>query len=143
MPTNPNRRLQLAYYTQAVFTQGITQGYRLIVTASNGNLMPNEIFRYFQNNAVPGYPQGLPQFKGVCTPAELNALPIGAPDPTNPTNFFFRSATADLTYQTPSDANDGWNSIIIAVSQLKTALDCADATNAPTIFWIGQPPAGG
>lgn len=139
MPDNPNRRIQLTMAIQSVFTPNVSQGYQLTVTASNGNLMPNEIFLWLQGITTPGY-QSVTVWKGVCTPALLQTLPINSPDPNDPDNLFYRSAQMQQVFPSPDEAYTAWNSIIAAVQGLKQALDFTDTTSAPATFWIGTPP---
>jgi hypothetical protein len=139
MPDNPNRRVQLTMALQTVYTSNVTQGYQLTVTASNGNLMPNEIFLWVQGIAAPSY-RPVRTWKGVCTPALLQSLPVDNADPMNPNDLFYRSAQMQQIFPSPDEANAAWSAIIAAVQSLKTALDFTDTTNAPIVFWVGTPP---
>ena len=138
--SNPNRRIKLTITTQTVYTGTSSQSYRLTVVASDGNLMPNEVFRYSRIPSGPGYPTPVDKYMGVCTPAELSSLPINDPDPAAEKPWF-RKTSLDLTLPSPKDATTAVEEIVAALSQLKSALDFTDDQTQPASFWIGTPPA--
>ena len=135
MPSNPNRRLKLTTSTQTYYDVNLTQSYKLIIDASNGNLMPNEIFLFLHVDPVPGYPQGLETFKGICNPAQLSNLPIDEPE-ENSSNKFYRSSHLELIMLTEAEATQAWTEILDAISSLKRALDFSDGLTSTT-YWIG------
>lgn len=140
MPDNPNRRVKLSMSVQSVFTANVQQGYRLVVTASNGSLMPNEIFLYLHIPATVGYANTSEVFKGVVSPSQISTVPVNTPDPTS-TSQYYRVASFDITYNTITDAQTAWSDILTAVQQLKASLDYADGLTT-TDFWIGTSPPG-
>lgn len=137
MADNPDRRLKLTLKTQTLYDANLTQSYKLIIDASDGNLMPNEIFLLLHVDPVPGYPSGSELFKGICNPAQLSVLPIDEPQADSQINYY-RSAHVELTFVNESDASEAWGDILEAVTTLKTALDYADGLSTTT-FWIGTP----
>lgn len=138
MPVNQDRRIKLVVSTQLVYTSNVTQDYRMTITASNANLMPNEVFRMLRKSGIPGFPTDTDVFMGVCSPSELKSLPVDMPDPTAPTNFF-RTASLDLSFNTPEIAMQAFSDIIEAVKQLKDSLDYADGLGNQTQYWVGNP----
>jgi hypothetical protein len=139
MPSNPDRRIQLTLTTQRISTGPSIQSYRLTVVTSNGNLMPNEVFRYVRISAGVGYPTAVDKYQGICTPSELINLPIDNPDPTA-TLPQFRKSSLDLTFTDITTAEDAVAVITTALRDLKTALDFTDDQTQPVDVWIGTPP---
>ena len=142
MAANPNRRIKLNQYTQTIYSEKTSKSYRLSVTATDGELMPNEIFLYLHKDPTINYPDGQEIFQGICSPTQLQTLPINSPDSTQPSNLFYRTASMDKTYSNKSDADSAWASIVEAVNDLKTALDFSDGLTT-TSYWVGIPPVGG
>jgi hypothetical protein len=135
MPSNPDRRLKLTVQTQSLYDPNLTQNYKLIIDASNGNLMPNEVFRFVRVEPITGYPVGYDQFKGVCTPSELTTLPVDEPM-ENSVNLFFRTAHVELDFITEAEATSAWTEILDSVNALKRALDFGDGLSTTT-YWVG------
>ncbi len=137
MPSNPDRRLKLTVSTQTLYDPNLTQSYKLTVIASDGNLMPDEIFLFLYVDPVPGYPDGRNDFKGVCSPAQLATLPVDEPAEDSVDNYY-RTASLSLTYNTDAEATEAWAAILDAVTTLKSALDFSDGLTTTT-YWIGTP----
>ena len=132
MPVNTERRVKLTISTQTLYTKNVTQNYRVTVVASNANLMPNEIFLFSRK------PGGVDIFKGVCTPSQLQFLPIDNPD-TNVDPTFFRKSSIDWSLEDSAAAEAFSTSLLTAVGTLKASLDTADGLQSTT-FWIGTAP---
>lgn len=137
MPTNINRRVKLTMASQTLYDPlNTSTNYTFTITASDGNLMPNEIFLFQRKDPTIGYPTAVNTFVGICSPSQLS-LPIDDPDETSITKFY-RAASVTLTYNTAADATSAWNDILAAVELLKRSLDYADGMTSTT-YWVGTP----
>ena len=135
-----DRRILLTRSAQQAYSAS-TQGFRFTVTASDANLMPNEVFRFLRRPINPAIPAGeiLDTFAGVCTPTELITLPVNNPYPDAQVAYY-RSLSVDVRYESQQQGDFAWNQIIAAVTALKDAMDLQDVLAPPTSLWIGTPP---
>lgn len=140
MAINPDRRIKLTTTQQTIYTGLASMSYRLTVTTSNANLMPNEIFRYVRIGPGVGYPEAIDKYLGICTPVELLNLPINDPDPDLEPIMYFRKATIDITLTSFIQANEFIEDVTTAIIELKTSLDFNDGQTSSTPIWIGEAP---
>lgn len=139
MPVNPDRRVKLTRSVQLQFVEGSTLGYKFTIVTSDANLMPNEIFKLRRHPVDPQDPESDPinDFQGICSPTELNDLPVDNPDPPDD---LYRSATVELTYYTQQLGDDAWEGIKSDVDLLKSSLDISDTLDVEEEYWVGEPP---
>jgi hypothetical protein len=138
--SNPDRRIKLTITTQLEITSRSTQSYRLTAITSDGNLIPNEVFRFVRIPEGVGYPVAVDKYIGICTPAELTSLPIDDPD-LDSDLYWFRKSSIDITLDTSDQAQTAVELIVASLLDLKKALDYTDNQTQPSSFWIGTPPA--
>lgn len=122
------RQITLVRSAQQPIVNGeVVMGYRFAVTASAID-MPSEVFKMNQRPLDPTVPEGgeMNDFSGICTPEDLNNLPINAP---NPPNTLFRVATIDVRYDTERQGDDAWSEIKLGVDNLRMALNIMDRLN--------------
>ena len=100
--------------------------------------MPNEIFRMLRKPNDPENPGvTIDIFLGVCSPVELQTLPINGPFSIGE---HFRVAHLDLTFTTFTLATAAWEAIIVGTEELKDELDAFDTAGTPQQVWVGVPP---
>jgi hypothetical protein len=110
---------------------GSTGGYFVSITASAGT--PNEVFRMVQRPLNPITMEETADFNGVCTYADLQNLPVDAP---NPGSSLFRVATFDHVYFNQNDGDNDWLAIQTEVQSLMNELSAAAILNAPQVVNI-------
>ncbi len=117
-------------------TEGSEGSYNLIVVASDGEMMDNEIFKYYQEplNPLDLDAGNIDTFTAICTPSDLETLPIGSPSETS--DFYFRSDTLDIIYDDASEADDAWDDIIDGVTDLVRDLNAVDNLGSPEVFTV-------
>ena len=133
------RYIKLVREAQSVYVKGRTQGYRMIVNATESHDMPKEIFVYQRkpgSGADPSVPY-LDEFTNIASPADIEEYPMGAPiDPNAP---FFRLATVDLVFRSEELATEAWNGILSDVTGLVEALNYMDNLSQVEEVIIGNP----
>lgn len=136
-----SRGIVLNRTSQVQYDDGTAVGFRLQISATDGYLMPNEIFRYVRtttagNDITP--PTDVDTFEGVCSTVELEDLP---PDePNSGSNLRFRANEVDLVLVSRIQAEQVWEDIRTRVVNLKEALDALDVMGEPEQYTIGNPP---
>lgn len=111
--------ITLARTAQTTVNPGITQSYTFSVTASNGVNTQTEIFRMHRRPLDPIAQTTTNDFDGICTPADIQNLPINAP--ISP-NTYFRVNYILVTYENQSDGEDSWVAIQSATLTLMKSL---------------------
>jgi len=131
------RGITLEIEAQVVYKSNLGSGYRNKITATNGTNIDNEIFRYtrtindFQANTTTDV------FEGICSPEQLESLPLNAPNPDDP-NQYFRLAVIDLIFETRALADDGIAAIKSDVAKLIKAMNINDDLSEPSTVRIGD-----
>lgn len=127
--------VRLTPYVQTVMV-GVVEGFRLLVTAADGNNMSEAVFRYRAIPIQPSQAERSGHFDGVCSPADLAEYPLDEPhaDADPP---WFRSATADLVFRSRYDLEQAWADIQEDVQGLVSALDLMDSLALGTEAIIG------
>ena len=107
---------------QTVYVAGRTQGYRMKVTATEAEGLPNEIFVYqrFPLPDVNGNP--VDGFVNIASPADLEEYLVGIiGDPTMP---FYRLDTVDMVFRNEEQLQKAWVGIQADVNELIRSLIC-------------------
>jgi hypothetical protein len=130
---------------------GGVDGFRFTMMITDGQLIPNEIFRY--EPLPPGFqctpssivigPQG-PQadtqcaiFNGVCSPVDLVEYPVGAPAlGSNPP--YFRLNYIDLLFRSRKEAEDAIQDIKTDIARLIHSMNANDSLGPIARFWVGD-----
>lgn len=128
------RRVKLTATTQ----QTTAQGHRLVITASDANLMSEHLFVLRRTTLDPDTGQVSDVLYRVATPADLDTLPVD--EPTDESGSLFRSDVLDAIYADEPTADAAWDGVYTDVMLLKEALDAADRLAAATFVWVGEPP---
>lgn len=131
------RRVKISRSAQVATQVNLIQSYRFTLTASEANLMDNEIFvlREFVINNTTGETSTI--FDHVATPVELDTLPIGEPSEGETT---YRSSYVELNFDTEAEADDAWEAIQNDVGLLVRALDLGDRLGLSEDIWFGDEP---
>ena len=133
------RYIKLVKEAQGTYVQGRTQGYRMVVRATESHAMPVEIF-VFQRKPGSGADPHVPyldEFTNIASPADLEEYPVGAPiDPNMP---FFRLATVDLVFRSEEIAAEAWAGILSDTAGLVEALNYMDNLSQVEEVIIGNP----
>lgn len=132
-----NRGITLSRAAQTNYVSSSASGYRFTVTAGSGLNMPNEIFRYARKKINYNTNATTDVFQGICTPEELEALPVGAPDPSDPAQQF-RTAALDLLFNTEADASDAWTQIQADINSLILAMKYNDGLGSSQTIRLGD-----
>jgi len=134
------RYIKLVKEAQGTYVSGRTQGYRIVVNATESSGIPKEIF-VFQRKPGSGADPAVPyldEFTNIASPADLEEYPVGAPiDPNAP---FFRMATVDLVFRSEELAADAWAGILSDAAGLVEALNYMDNLSQVEEVIIGTPP---
>lgn len=117
------RQITIVRSATEVFNVGDIQGYRYTVQAQDAVDMPNEIFRMFNRPLDPTIGTVVSEFNGICSPGDLATLPINAPIPPE---IRFRVSFIDLTFRSPIEGEDQWESIKFETRELVRSLDDLD-----------------
>jgi hypothetical protein len=134
-----DRGIYLQHTGQTRYVAGAVQGYRLTVTAVRGSEMPNEIFRYIMRPTDPTTGATAGFLDGICSPADLEDLPINAPRPQDSPQFF-RLATVDVVLRSQTEANEFWQDILDDVDMLINTLNLMDDQTPFQLVRLGNPP---
>jgi len=112
---------------QPIVNKGVVMGYHFKVTAVAID-MPSEVFMMNRRPLDPDNAHGdsVDDFAGICTPEDLQNLPINAPILPN---TLFRSAVINVKYDTQEQGDDAWNEIQLGVNNLRVALNIMDNLN--------------
>ncbi len=96
------------------YVLGRTQGYRMLVSATNAaGGLPNEIFVYQRVSAGLTYTD---QFTNIASPADITEYPVGSPVSSEVP--FFRLDSIDLVFRNIALADDAWAGIKSDVNEL-------------------------
>jgi hypothetical protein len=116
--------------------QPIAQGYHFTVEASGAVDMPNEVFRMKQRPLDPIAQTTTNEFTGICSPADLQDLPINAPIIPDPR---FRVLFIDVTYYNIAFGDSIWEDIKFEVNDLVSSLNAGDILgNVEVITVVGD-----
>jgi hypothetical protein len=132
---NPDRRIKLTRTTQIANLN--IPSYTFTVTASDANLMPEEVFvfRRLVINNLTGDTQDY--FDRVASGVDLNVVPIGAP---NSGDDEFRSSAFTVTFATQTLGETAWAALQTGVTGLKRELDASENLSAGEEVWVGTAP---
>jgi hypothetical protein len=137
MMANP-RKIDLIFQMTKYPGPNIYDGSRLTCTATNSiGFTDNNIFRY---ERIPGVPPTVPDndvLNGVCSPADLEELPVGAPNPTSQQPTFFRKDALDIVFRSSAIGDQAALDIQEDVKRLVMALNYLDDLQAPTTITVG------
>lgn len=110
------------------------QSYKLVVEAINPQDMPGEVFikQRLKNFAQDSFDDS---FVGVCTPVQLEDLPVNAPDAGS---SFYRVSKIELVGRLPEAIDKVFDSLIYEVQKLVQDLNALDDLNEAKIYSITQ-----
>ena len=133
------RRLKLTRMSQQQNLEAGVLGFKMVITASDGNMIANEVFRMRRRPINPHDPTGVQvdDFFGVCTMQDLVSLPITAPAAGD---IYFRLAQITVVDNSQQEADDSWTKIKLDVDKLRESLDIADKLGPAEIYWSGTTP---
>jgi hypothetical protein len=108
------------------------QSYKLVVEAINPQDMPQEVFiqQRLRNFAQDSFDDN---FVGVCTPVQLEDLPVNAPDAGG---SFYRVSKIELVGRLPEAIDKIFDSLIYEVQKLVDDLNSLDYLNEAKIYDI-------
>lgn len=133
------RRIKLTPSFQRYFVANVVDGYRFRIVASDENLMPKEIFRYYRYpaNALTG--ALVDECTGVCSWMDLEELPTGEPRDTDCPQAY-RLSYVDQVVESKHAALEAWELYQQDVRLLKETLDFGDTLDEAEAVWIGTEP---
>lgn len=108
------------------------QSYKLVVEAINPENMPSEIFikQRLKNFAQDSFDDN---FVAVCTPVQLEDLPVAAPDAGS---SFYRVSKIELVGRLPEAIDKVFDSLIYEVQKLVQDLNALDDLNEAKVYSI-------
>ena len=108
------------------------QSYKLVVEAINPEDMPSEVFikQRLKNFAQDSFDDN---FVAVCTPVQLEDLPIAAPDAGS---SFYRVSKIELVGRLPEAIDKVFDSLIYEVQKLVQDLNALDDLNEAKVYSI-------
>ena len=113
-------------------------GFRLKVTASDGVLMPNEVFLFQRDVLNPLTGTYADHLVAVCSPEDLVTYPITDPMVTDLPPFF-RMAVIDVIVGSREIAEDAWSVLQEQVEGLVLALNRKDRLVPAGEVRLGDP----
>ena len=129
--------VQLTPMMTSETTSAVCNSAALQITVTQAINMPAEIF------VMQNVPVGLAEaaayskFSHVCSPRELQELPVGAPLPGGPP--WFRVATINLVGERREDLVADYSKILGAAKQLCASLDMLGDLQTLPSEWAGTP----
>jgi hypothetical protein len=128
-----SRTLKLTRSSTVPDTSTSVTGYRLVVSASDGNNIDDRVFRVRVLTLSDDAEDIEVIYEGICTPVEMNTLPTSY-DST--VGIYYRTDSVSLFYETLAD--EGWSAIKADVDQLIETLNISDRLSPPEIYTAGQ-----
>lgn len=113
-------------------------GFRIRITASAADMMPNEVFLNKENLFDPVSLLTNTEFCAVASPEDLVNLPIGEPDPLDSPPFF-RTAVIDVIVGSRALAEGLWDEVKAQVCGLVDALNRKDRLVVAETIRCGDP----
>lgn len=101
---------------------------RIVVTSQD---MPDEVFRYYQAPTPVGAVEPVYYCDGVCSPADMEAFPAGAPAPGD-SQGRHRLNVFDAVFPSVSIARDAIATIRLHANRLVASLNALDVLSTPT-----------
>lgn len=154
------RGIRLHVQLQDHYAASAVDGFRFTIVATDGVLMPDEIFRYLPApnglsaifTTSPSGPQGpqdanttevtgLGQFDGVCSPPDLVEFPTGEPV-TDMVPPYFRLSLIDLLFRSREEAVQALADIEADVNRLIRSMNANDQLGGQQQVWISATPSG-
>lgn len=133
------RRIKLQFFSPLRVRLAGFDSFRVKVVASDGNLIPNEIFG-FQRTLIAGdVPQTCDEFQFVCSAYDLSIYPVDEPDPEQSPQFF-RKDTIDILVPGVGAADEAMADIEAQVCRLITTLNLLDNLDSGSVVWCPGPP---
>lgn len=112
--------IKLKRQAQQTFVSGRTQGFRMTITASDADGLPNEIFVFQRFPQIDANGQPVDGFVNIASPADLEETLVNAI--TDPTRPFYRLASVDLVFRNEDLLNEAWIGIQSDVNELIQSL---------------------
>jgi len=103
--TSTQRYIKVHKQAPAVYVEGRTTGYRLVLTITEAVNIDKYLF-VFQKRPADTAGNIRSEFTNIASPADVEEYPVGY-NP-NDTETFFRSDTVDLVFRTLDLLNDAW-----------------------------------
>lgn len=118
--------------------EGRGDGFRIRITASLAEMMPNEVFLFRENVLDPVTGLTGDEFCAVASPEDIVNVPIGTPN-VGDSPPFFRKAVIDVIVGSRKIAEDLWDAVKERVCALVDALDRKDRLAVVDVFRCGDP----
>lgn len=137
-------RLKLKRFEATRINYQYVGAVRLRVEASDpsNSGMPAEVFLYHRKPFNP-YSQSYDDVcVAVCSPADISAYPVGAPDP-DAQYPYFRQAHLEFDLRAHSYLLSIWETIVREVGQLIIGLDALEVLSETEEVWVGSTPDSG
>lgn len=134
------RYIKLNKSDMTVYVAGRTEGYRYQVVVEEVIDMPAEVFVYQRKYNFGDVTAFSDVFSNIASPADLEELPIGAPDPSQPNRPFFRLSAVDLIFRSACLADDAYRVLKIELENLVRTLNYMDTLALAETIEIGTPP---
>lgn len=119
------------------FVSGRGEGYRLKITASDAEGMPNEIFMHEQTLQDPYSQLVFENFVCVASVPDITIYPVGAPNATQWPPFF-RKDSIDIIVFNQDLAEETWRIIQAEVTVLVESLNKLELMAPPEVVRIGD-----
>lgn len=109
-------------------------GFRVRITVAAQD-MPPEVFRYFLAPMPPGAVEPVYYCDGVCSPADMEAFPAGAPAPGDAQGRH-RLNVFDAVFPSAGLAKDAIATIRLHAARLVASLNALDVLATPTTIIV-------
>lgn len=128
--------LQIKRFGMTTYVHGRTQGYRMIVEATEAEGISADIF-VFLRQAIDYEETDV--FQNIASPADLAEYPVGAPSDVVGSQPFFRLASVDLVFRTIELANETWAAMQEDFAQLIQTTNYQNSLDLQEVVTYGTP----
>lgn len=133
------RRIKLTFAEPSRATLTGRDVFRLQVTASNAEEMPNEIFLHQRTVYDYSTDNTCDEFVCIASAFDLSIYPANAPDEEQ-TPQFFRKSTVDILLPSVTVVDSVADEIRAQVSTLVDVLNTLDVISEEQVFWYPSAP---
>jgi hypothetical protein len=132
-------RIKLTPATPSIVKFEGRDSFRIQITASDAENLPNEIFGHQRTLVDPDTSTTQDEFAFVCSPYDLSIYPANEPDPEQFPQYF-RKATIDILVPGVEMAQEVITEVQEQVCHLITLLEKLDELEAGTPVWCPDAP---